>query len=57
MDDDEKAEDRRLDAEKKKKEIRESRLKGMSAEEQRKFLEKERKGDSKKQEKKMSRKA
>ncbi|KAI4128041.1 MAG: hypothetical protein LQ338_002932 [Usnochroma carphineum] len=52
-----KAEERRLDAEKKKKEMRDRRLKGLSAEEQRKFLEKEREKGQKKQEKKMSRKA
>ncbi len=48
---------RRLDSEKKKKEMRDNRLKGMSAEEQRKFLEREREKGQKKQEKKMSRKA
>ncbi|KAL8767397.1 MAG: hypothetical protein Q9209_006087 [Squamulea sp. 1 TL-2023] len=53
----EKAEERRLEAEKKKKEIRDTRLKGLSAEEQRKFLEREREKGQKKQEKKMSRKA
>lgn len=55
--DDEKAEERRLDGEKKKKEMRDNRLNGMSAEEQKKFLEKEREKNTKKQEKKMSRKA
>lgn len=55
--DEEKADERRLDAEKKKKEMRDNRLKGMSAEEQRDFLEKERKRGTKKQEKKMSKKA
>ncbi|KAK4697693.1 PAT complex subunit CCDC47, partial [Lecanoromycetidae sp. Uapishka_2] len=54
--DEEKTEERRLEGEKKKREIRDSRLNGMSAEEQRKFLEKEREKNSKKQEKKMSRK-
>ncbi|KAL9025511.1 MAG: hypothetical protein Q9196_005677 [Gyalolechia fulgens] len=53
----EKAEERRLEAEKKKKGMRDTRLKGLSAEEQRKFLEKEREKGQKKQEKKMSRKA
>ncbi|KAI4103632.1 MAG: hypothetical protein LQ339_004161 [Xanthoria mediterranea] len=56
-DEGEKAEERRLEAEKKKKEIRDTRLKGLSAEEQRKFLEREREKGQKKQEKKMSRKA
>ncbi|KAI4137934.1 MAG: hypothetical protein LQ341_004902 [Variospora aurantia] len=53
----EKAEERRLEAEKKKKEMRDTRLKGLSAEEQRKFLEREREKGQKKQEKRMSRKA
>ena len=53
----EKAEERRLEGEKKKKEMRDNRLKGMSAEDQRDFLEKERKRSGKKQEKKLSRKA
>ncbi|KAL8902468.1 MAG: hypothetical protein Q9207_004689 [Kuettlingeria erythrocarpa] len=56
-DEGEKAEERRLDAEKKKKEMRDTRLKGLSADEQRKFLEKEREKGQKKQEKRMSRKA
>ena len=56
-DEGEKAEERRPEAEKKKKEIRDTRLKGLSAEEQRKFLEREREKGQKKQEKKMSRKA
>ncbi|KAI4171077.1 MAG: hypothetical protein LQ343_004489 [Gyalolechia ehrenbergii] len=56
-DEGEKAEERRLEAEKRKKEMRDTRLKGLSAEEQRKFLEKEREKGQKKQEKKMSRKA
>ena len=54
---DEKAEERRLEGEKKKREMREQRLKGMSGDEQRKFLEKEREKSGKKQEKKMSKKA
>ena len=53
----EEAEERRLESEKKKKEIRDNRMRGMSADEQRKFLEKERERTGKKQEKKMSRKA
>ncbi|KAL8687591.1 MAG: hypothetical protein Q9218_006279, partial [Villophora microphyllina] len=56
-DEGEKAGERRLEAEKKKKEMRDTRLKGLSAEEQRKFLEKEREKGQKKQEKRMSRKA
>ncbi|KAL8695669.1 MAG: hypothetical protein Q9201_007990, partial [Fulgogasparrea decipioides] len=52
-----KAGERRLEAEKKKKEMRDTRLKGLSAEEQRKFLDKEREKGQKRQEKKMSRKA
>ena len=55
--DEEKADERRLESEKKKKEIRDNRLNAMSAEEQRKFLEDERKRGTKRQEKKMSRKA
>ena len=56
-DEEEKAEDRRLESEKKKKEIRDGKLKGMSADEQRKFLEKERLKEGKRGEKKMMRKA
>lgn len=56
-DEGEKAEERKLDSDRRKKELRDSRLKGMSAEEQRKFLEREREKGNKKQEKKMSRKA
>ncbi|KAM0800885.1 hypothetical protein BDR22DRAFT_948938 [Usnea florida] len=55
--DEEKAEERRLEGEKRKKEMRDQRLKGMSAEDQRDFLDKERRRSGKKQEKKMSRKA
>ena len=55
--DEERAEERRLEGEKKKRETRDARLKGMSAEEQRDFLDKERRRSGKKQEKKMSRKA
>ena len=54
--DDEKAEERRLEGDKKKKEMRDNRLNAMSAEEQRKFLEDERKRGTKRQEKKMSKK-
>lgn len=46
-----------MEGDKKKKEMREGRLKGMSAEEQRKFLEKEREREKKRGEKKMSKKA
>lgn len=56
-DEGEKAEERRLESEKKKKEMRDNRVKGMKPEEQRKFLEREREKGQKKQEKKMSRKA
>lgn len=56
LSDEEKAEERRLEGEKKKKELRDNRLKGMSAEDQRDFLEKERRRSGKKQEKKMSKK-
>ena len=55
--DEEKAEERRVESEKKKKEIRDQKMRGMSAEEQRKLLEKERERSGKKHEKKMSRKA
>ena len=57
MDEDEKAEERKAEVDKKKKEMRDSRLKGMSGEEQRKFLEREREKGNRKQERKMSRKA
>ena len=52
----EKAEERRLEAEKSKKELRDSKMRGMSAEEQRKFLEKEREKEGRKREKKQTRK-
>lgn len=57
VDEGEKAEERRLEGDRKKKDIRDSRLKGMSAEEQRKFLEKEREKENRKTNKKMSKKA
>jgi len=57
VDEDEKAEERKLEGDRKKKDIRDSRLKGMSAEEQRKFLEKEREKENRKTNKKMSKKA
>ena len=56
LSDEEKAEERRLEGEKRKKELRDGRLKGMSAEDQRDFLDKERRRSGKKQEKKMSKK-
>lgn len=46
--DDEKAEERRTAAEKAKKTEREAKLRGLSAEEQRKMLERERVGDLRK---------
>jgi len=52
VDEAEKAEERKLEADKAKKELRESKLKGMSAEEQRKFLEKEREKDLRRSQKK-----
>ena len=55
-DDEEKAKDRQLENEKKKKELRDGRLKGMSADEQKKFLEKERVKEGKRGEKKMMKK-
>ena len=56
-DEEEKAEERRLENEKKKKELRDGKLKGMYAEEQRKFLEKERLMEGKRVEKKTMKKA
>lgn len=55
-DDDEKAEERKIAAEKLKKEERERMLRGMSAEEQRKFLEREREKETKKGMKRSTRK-
>ena len=55
-DEEEKAEEGRLENEKKKKELRDGKLKGMSADEQRKFLEKERLKEGKRGEKKMMKK-
>lgn len=57
VDEVEKAEERRMDGDKKRKEARDQKLKAMSAEEQRKFLEREREKGNKKQEKRMTRKA
>jgi len=52
VDDDEKAEERRIKGEKEKREKRDTQLKGMSADEQRKFLDKERERDNKRMQKK-----
>lgn len=56
MDEDEKAEERKLEGDKKKKAEREAKLKGMNADEQRKFLDRERERDQKRSTKKMTRK-
>ncbi|KAI9837772.1 MAG: hypothetical protein M1819_006706 [Sarea resinae] len=53
-DEDEKAEERRLKQEKEKREKREKLLKGLSADEQRKFLEKEREKETRKSQKRMT---
>ena len=55
--DKEQAGERLKESEKKKKELRDNRMRGMSAEEQRKFLDKEREREGKKNEKRMSKKA
>lgn len=57
LDEDEKAEERTAKKDKEKKEKRDAMLRAMSAEEQRKFLEKEREKDLRKSQKKMTRKA
>ena len=57
VDEDEKAEERKLAADKLKKEQRDAKLGRLSAEEQRKFLEKERERDSKKKMKRSTVKA
>ena len=57
VDEEEKAEERKAEGDRRKKEVREGRLKGMGAEEQRRFLEKERERGNRKQGKKMTRKA
>ena len=57
VDEDEKAEERKLKADKEKKEKRDALLKGMSAEEQRKYLEKEREKDTRKAQKKRTMRA
>ena len=56
-DEEETAEERKLAAEKQKKEERERLLRGMNADEQRKFLERERKGELKRGQKRATRKA
>ena len=55
LDEDEKAEERSTKKDKEKKEKRDAMLRTMSAEEQRKFLEKEREKDLRKSQKKMTR--
>ena len=55
-DEDSKNEERTTKRDKEKKQKRENMLKGMSADEQRKFLDKEREKDLKKSQKKMTRK-
>ena len=57
LDEDEKAEERNAKKDKERKEKRDAMLRTMSAEEQRKFLEKEREKDMRKSQKKMTRKA
>lgn len=52
VDDDEKAEERRVKGEKDKKEKRDLQLRGMSADEQKKFLDKERERENKRMQKK-----
>ena len=52
----EKAEERNLARDKVKKEDRDRKLRGMSSEEQKKFLDRERERDTKKREKKMTKK-
>ena len=54
IDDDEKAEERKLEGDKKKKAERDAKLTGMSAEEQKKYLERERERDHKKATKRMT---
>lgn len=57
LDDDEKAEERKLLGDKAKREARDQKLSRMSADEQRKFLEKERERDSKRSQKRKTVKA
>ena len=56
QEDEEKAEERKLEADRKKKTERDAKLKGLSAEEQRKYLDKEREKEQRKQQKKMTKK-
>jgi Protein of unknown function (DUF1682) len=56
-DDEEKAEERKLEADRKKKAERDAKLKGLSAEEQRKFLDKEREKEQRKSNKKSTKRA
>jgi hypothetical protein len=56
-DEDEKAEERKLEGDKKKKQERDAKLSGLGAAEQRKFLEKEKEKEQKKSMKKMTMKA
>jgi len=57
VDEEEKAEERRLQADKDKKEKRDTLLKNMSADEQRKYLEKEREKESRKAQKRRTMRA
>lgn len=57
VDEEEKAEERKLKGDKEKKEKREALLKSMSAEEQRKYLEKEREKDMRRSQKRKTMKA
>lgn len=54
LDDEEKAEERKLAQDKAKKELRDAKLGRMSADEQRKYLDKERERDAKKRTKKQT---
>lgn len=56
QDEEEKAEERKLEGDKKKKEQRDAKLKAMGPEQQKKFLEAERKHGNKRNEKKMTKK-
>ena len=57
IDDDEKAEDRKAQADKDKKEKRDTLLKNMSADKQRKYLEKEREKETRKAQKRRTMRA
>ena len=56
LDEEEKAEERKLEADKKKKTERDAKLKALGPAEQRKFLEQERKTETRKAGKKMQKK-